>query len=159
MIIILDRQVFATLILTQVKLSFSPLKISTTNTMKVYHFNEHIVDAQSVTADIKKLPSTATISPNYVIVHRVEITTPSRSPTLHHNTNNEIFASSIVINKRKVIAINFTITVPSQTCPTLFKFAINTKPVFTTLTMTPVNHYVSLVADSYHRRQRLHHLN
>jgi hypothetical protein len=25
--------------------------------------------------------------------------------------------------------------------------------------MTPVNHYVSLVADSYHRRQRLHHLN
>jgi hypothetical protein len=64
-----------------------------------------------------------------------------------------------VINKRKVIAINFTITAPSQTCPSLFKFIfINTKSVFTTSTMTPVNHYVSLFADSYHQ-QRLHRLN
>jgi hypothetical protein len=71
-----------------------------------------------------------------------------------------VSVSSFVINTREVIAINFTITLPSQTCPSLFKFIfINTKPVYTTSTMTPVNHYVSLVADSYHRRQRLHHLN
>jgi hypothetical protein len=64
-----------------------------------------------------------------------------------------------VINTRKVIEINFTITVPSQTCPSLFEFIfINTKSVFTTSIVTPVNHYVSLVADSYHQ-QRLHHLN
>jgi hypothetical protein len=50
--------------------------------MIVYHFNKHIVVAQPVIAEFKKLSRTATISASYVVVHPFEITTEDRSPTL-----------------------------------------------------------------------------
>jgi hypothetical protein len=65
----------------QVKLGFPSLQTSTTNTVKVYHFKEQLL-FKSLLLTFDKLSSTATISPSYVIVHHVQITTPNRSPTL-----------------------------------------------------------------------------